>query len=216
MRKPIYSLILGFAALVAATLVQAEQANPQVLFKTEKGDILVVLYPQAAPVSVDNFVKHVNGYHYDGLIFHRVINNFMIQTGGFTWDLTSRPSSRPMIVNEGSNGLKNKRGSLAMARMSDPGSAQAQFFINHKYNKFLDTKANKPGYAVFGKVISGMNVVDAIAGVETTNRKGYQNVPVEPIRILSARLMNPEAWTPLPEVKPQAKELSFERPVPIR
>jgi cyclophilin family peptidyl-prolyl cis-trans isomerase len=215
-RKPIYSLILGFAALVATTLVQAEQANPQVLFKTEKGDILVVLYPQAAPISVDNFVKHVNGYHYDGLIFHRVINNFMIQTGGFTWDLTSRSSGRPMIVNEGSNGLKNKRGSLAMARMSDPGSAQAQFFINHKYNKFLDTQANKPGYAVFGKVISGMNVVDAIAGVETTNRKGYQNVPVEPIRILSARLINPEAWAPLPEVKPQAKELSFERPVPIR
>ena len=138
MRNPIYSLILGFAALVATTLVQAEQANPQVLFKTEKGDILVVLYPQAAPISVDNFVKHVNGYHYDGLIFHRVINNFMIQTGGFTWDLTSRSSGRPMIVNEGSNGLKNKRGSLAMARMSDPGSAQAQFFINHKYNKFLD------------------------------------------------------------------------------
>lgn len=216
MRNPIYSLILGFAALVATTLVQAEQANPQVLFKTEKGDILVVLYPQAAPISVDNFVKHVNGYHYDGLIFHRVINNFMIQTGGFTWDLTSRSSGRPMIVNEGSNGLKNKRGSLAMARMSDPGSAQAQFFINHKYNKFLDTQANKPGYAVFGKVISGMNVVDAIAGVETTNRKGYQNVPVEPIRILSARLINPEAWAPLPEVKPQAKELSFERPVPIR
>lgn len=216
MRKLIYSLLVGFAALIAVSIAQGEQANPQVLFKTEKGDILVVLYPQAAPVSVDSFVKLVNSYHYDGLIFHRVINNFMIQTGGFTWDLTNRPSSRPSIVNEGSNGLKNTRGSLAMARMSDPDSAQAQFFINHKYNKFLDTKPNKPGYAVFGEVIAGMNVVDAIAGVKTTTKKGYQDVPVEPIRILSARLVNPEAWTPLPESKPQAEELEFERPVPVR
>ena len=216
MRKSIYSLIVGFAAMIAVSLTHADQANPQVLMKTEKGDILIELYSKAAPVSVDNFVKHVNSYHYDGLIFHRVINKFMIQTGGFTWDLSPRASERPTIINEGSNGLKNKRGTLAMARTSDPDSAQAQFFINHKSNKFLDTTEKKAGYAVFGRVISGMKIVDAIAEVETATKQMYQDVPVEPIRILSARLVNPEAWTPLPEVQPKVKKLSFERPVPVK
>lgn len=212
----IYKLILGLAVFFSATVVNAAPANPQVLLKTEKGDILVELYSQAAPVSVDNFIKNVNNFHYDGLIFHRVINKFMIQTGAFTWDLTNRPSERGPIVNEGDNGLKNKRGTLAMARTSDPNSAMAQFFINHKTNRFLDVTNKQPGYAVFGKVVSGMDVVDGIAGVETGNKNGYQNVPLEPIRILSARLVNPDVWTPLPEVQPQANVLSFERPVPVK
>jgi cyclophilin family peptidyl-prolyl cis-trans isomerase len=139
----------------------------------------------------------------------------MIQTGGFTFDMTSRTSDRPMIVNESDNGLKNKRGTLAMARTSDPDSALAQFFINHKYNRFLDYKEGRPGYAVFGKVISGLAIVDSIAVVETTNVKGYADVPVEPIRILSARLLNPEAVTLLPEQKKEKKPV-FERPIPIR
>ena len=216
MSRSFYSLIVALAAMVALSISHAAPANPQVLIKTEKGDILVELYASEAPVTVDNFVKHVNSYHYDGLIFHRVINKFMIQTGGFTFDLSPRQSERPTIVNEGSNGLKNKRGTLAMARTNHPDSAQAQFFINHKSNKFLDSSDKKLGYAVFGRVIDGMKVVDAIAEVETATKQMYQDVPVEAIRILSARLVNPEAWTPLPEVQPKAKKLSFERPVPIK
>ena len=140
----------------------------------------------------------------------------MIQTGGFTFDLSPRQSERPTIVNEGSNGLKNKRGTLAMARTNHPDSAQAQFFINHKSNRFLDSTDKKLGYAVFGRVISGMKIVDAIAVVETTTKQMYQDVPVEPIRILSARLVNPEVWSPITEMKPKEKKLSFERPVPIK
>ncbi|MGB1402502.1 MAG: peptidylprolyl isomerase, partial [Porticoccaceae bacterium] len=157
----------------------------------------------------------VNEFHYDGLIFHRVIKGFMIQTGGFTFDLSRRESPRPAIVNESLNGLKNKRGSVAMARMADPDSAEAQFFINHKSNRTLNARDDTMGYAVFGQVISGMEVVDAIAVVETQAVSFYRDVPVEAIRILSARLLNPEAWTPLPEPK-RPETLSFERPIPIR
>ena len=185
------------------------------MLTTEKGDIVIELFPQQAPITVDNFVKLVNEFHYDGLIFHRVIKGFMIQTGGFTFDLSRRESPRPAIANESSNGLKNKRGSVAMARMADPDSAQAQFFINHKSNRTLNARDDKKGYAVFGQVISGMEVVDAIASVETQAVSFYRDVPVEAIRILSARLLNPEAWTALPEPK-RSETLSFERPIPIR
>tara|TARA_B110000091_G_scaffold81030_1_gene89275 strand:- start:1426 stop:2073 length:648 start_codon:yes stop_codon:yes gene_type:complete len=215
MKKLFCKLVISLALVFSTTPAYAVSTNPQVLFKTDKGDFLVELYPKKAPVSVDSFIKHVKGFHYDGLIFHRVINKFMIQTGGFTFDMTSRTSDRPMIVNESDNGLKNKRGTLAMARTSDPDSALAQFFINHKYNRFLDYKEGRPGYAVFGKVISGLAIVDSIAVVETTNVKGYADVPVEPIRILSARLLNPEAVTLLPEQKKEKKPV-FERPIPIR
>ena len=214
MQKSFYNLVLTVALLITADLAIAEEANPQVMLTTEAGDIVIELYPKAAPVTVDNFVKLVNDFHYDGLIFHRVIKGFMIQAGGFTFDLSPRESSRPAIVNESANGLKNKRGTLAMARMADPDSAKAQFFINHKNNRFLDPRDEKPGYAVFGKVVNGMNVVDVIAGMETQTVGMYQNVPVESIRILSARLVNPEAWSALPE--PETKTLSFERPIPVR
>ena len=206
---------IKLALLFTASLCWAENNNPQVMLTTEKGDIVIELFPQQAPITVDNFVKLVNEFHYDGLIFHRVIKGFMIQTGGFTFDLSRRESPRPAIANESSNGLKNKRGSVAMARMADPDSAQAQFFINHKSNRTLNARDDKKGYAVFGQVISGMEVVDAIASVETQAVSFYRDVPVEAIRILSARLLNPEAWTALPELK-RPETLSFERPIPIR
>ncbi|MBT6105431.1 peptidylprolyl isomerase [SAR92 clade bacterium H231] len=212
MTKLATRLVMVFALLTAG-FTQAAQDNPQVVLKTEMGDILVELFPKAAPVSVDNFVKLVNDYHYDGLIFHRVISGFMIQAGGFTFDFSPRESSRGSIVNESSNGLKNKRGTLAMARMNDPDSASAQFFINHKSNGFLNPKGDNKGYAVFGAVVAGMNVVDAIAAVETQTLGYYADVPVKPIRILSARLVNPESWTPLPEPAPAPV---IEKPVPIR
>ena len=212
MTKLATRLVMVFALLTAG-FTQAAQDNPQVVLKTEMGDILVELFPKAAPVSVDNFVKLVNDYHYDGLIFHRVISGFMIQAGGFTFDFSPRESSRGSIVNESSNGLKNKRGTLAMARMNDPDSASAQFFINHKSNGFLNPGGDNKGYAVFGAVVAGMNVVDAIAAVETQTLGYYADVPVKPIRILSARLVNPESWTPLPEPAPAPV---IEKPVPIR
>jgi cyclophilin family peptidyl-prolyl cis-trans isomerase len=212
MTKLATRLVMVFALLTAG-FTQAAQDNPQVVLKTEIGDILVELFPKAAPVSVDNFVKLVNDYHYDGLIFHRVISGFMVQAGGFTFDFSPRESSRGSIVNESSNGLKNKRGTLAMARMNDPDSASAQFFINHKSNGFLNPKGDNKGYAVFGAVVAGMNVVDAIAAVETQTLGYYADVPVKPIRILSARLVNPESWTPLPEPAPAPV---IEKPVPIR
>lgn len=206
---------IKLSLLIAASLCWGENNNPQVMLNTEKGEIIIELFPQQAPITVDNFVKLVNEFHYDGLIFHRVIKGFMIQTGGFTFDLSRRESPRPAIVNESLNGLKNKRGSVAMARMADPDSAEAQFFINHKSNRTLNARDDTMGYAVFGQVISGMDVVDAIAVVETQAVSFYRDVPVEAIRILSARLLNPEAWTPLPEPK-RPETLSFERPIPIR
>ena len=206
---------IKLSLLFIAGLCWGENNNPQVMLNTEKGEIVIELFPQQAPVTVDNFVKLVNEFHYDGLIFHRVIKGFMIQTGGFTFDLSRRESPRPAIVNESLNGLKNKRGSVAMARMADPDSAEAQFFINHKSNRTLNARDDTMGYAVFGQVISGMEVVDAIAVVETQAVSFYRDVPVEAIRILSTRLLNPEAWTPLPEPK-RPETLSFERPIPIR
>ncbi len=200
--------------LLTASFSQAAEENPRVRLQTEMGDIVLELYPSEAPVSVDNFIKNVNNFHYDGLIFHRVIKGFMIQTGGFTFDFSPRDAGRPAIINESGNGLKNKRGSVAMARMNHPDSAKAQFFINHKNNRFLNPKGDSKGYAVFGTVSSGMDVVDAIANVETQTLGMYADVPVKAIRILSARLVNPEAWTPLAEPEPEVA--AYEKPIPVR
>jgi cyclophilin family peptidyl-prolyl cis-trans isomerase len=179
------------------------------------GDIVVELFADKAPISVDNFIKNTNNYHYDGLIFHRVIKGFMIQSGGHTFDMSFREPGRDPIVNESHNGLSNTRGSIAMARIADPDSAKAQFFINHKTNKRLDATAKRPGYTVFGAVISGIEVVDAIAAVEVRSMGMYQDVPVTPIRILKARLINPKAWTALPEPKLETIEPAYEMPVPL-
>ena len=156
--------------------------------KTSRGDIVLALDHKAAPVTVKNFVQYVQDGFFDGTIFHRVIKGFMIQGGGFTANLQQKPTRAP-IVNEASNGLKNLRGTIAMARTPNPNSATAQFFINHANNAGLNAQGREAGYAVFGSVIKGMEVVDAIASVATKNQGDYQNVPVEPVVITSAKIL---------------------------
>lgn len=170
-------------------LIQATQPNPKVLMKTSKGDITLELFADKAPITVQNFLSYVDENFYDGTIFHRVIKGFMIQGGGLTPDLEEKPTKSP-IKNEAANRLKNKKGTIAMARMPDIDSATCQFFINHVDNSFLDHKDNTPagfGYAVFGKVIEGLDVVDAIAKVKTMTRHGMGDVPRETITIISIR-----------------------------
>ncbi len=150
---------------------------------TSKGDILIELDEEKAPISCANFRKYVEDGHYDGTIFHRVINNFMIQGGGFTPDMMQKTTREP-IENEAKNGLKNEAGTIAMARTMDPHSATAQFFINVGNNSFLDYPGQDGwGYAVFGKVTEGMDVVNAIKGVETTSKAGHSDVPAETVVI---------------------------------
>lgn len=155
-------------------------------FKTSKGTFKVQLFDKQAPVSVENFLRYVDEGFFDGTIFHRVIAGFMVQGGGLTADMKDKKGHEP-IKNEATNGLKNKRGTLAMARTNDINSATSQFFINLVDNDFLDNKAGNYGYAVFGRVDSGMEVVDAIAAVETGNKGRYQDVPTETVTIESAR-----------------------------
>jgi cyclophilin family peptidyl-prolyl cis-trans isomerase len=161
--------------------------NPKVIMKTSMGDITLELYADNAPVTVKNFLEYVDDKFYDGTIFHRVIKGFMIQGGGHTADMNKKPTKGP-IKNEAHNGLSNKRGTIAMARMPDPHSATAQFFINHIDNTNLDhmDKSDQGyGYCVFGKVIAGMDVVDAIASAKIMTKRGMQNVPRETIKIVS-------------------------------
>lgn len=158
-----------------------------VLIKTNKGDITVKLDAEKAPVTVQNFLDYTKDGFYNGTIFHRVIPGFMIQGGGFDGSFSQKKTKDP-IKNEAGNGLKNKRGSLAMARTSDPNSATAQFFINLTDNDFLNYTSATPqgyGYAVFGEVTEGMDVVDTIAKVQTGNKNGHQNVPVDNVVIES-------------------------------
>ncbi len=171
---------------------KAQDAILKVKFQTTKGDIIIELNEDKAPVTVKNFLAYVQEGFYDGSIFHRVIPNFMIQGGGFTKDM-NRKKPHPPIVNEGKNGLKNNRGTIAMARTSDPDSATSQFFINHKDNASLNyVKGGNPGYAVFGKVIKGMDTVNAIAAVKTATIKGMRNIPAEPVVIKSAKVITAE------------------------
>jgi len=155
-------------------------------FKTSKGTFKVQLFDKQAPVSVENFLRYVDEGFFDGTVFHRVIAGFMVQGGGLTADMKDKKGHEP-IKNEATNGLKNKRGTLAMARTNDINSATSQFFINLVDNDFLDNKAGNYGYAVFGRVESGMEVVDAIAAVKTGNKGRYQDVPTETVTIESAR-----------------------------
>lgn len=159
--------------------------------QTNHGTIRIELDDAKAPESVRNFVSYVQKGHYDGTVFHRVIKGFMIQGGGFEPGMKQKPTDAP-IQNEASNGLKNAHYTLAMARTSAPHSATAQFFINTTNNGFLDFKSESPqgwGYAVFGKVVSGTEVVDAIEGVKTTRKGGHDDVPVEDVVIQSAKLV---------------------------
>jgi peptidyl-prolyl cis-trans isomerase B (cyclophilin B) len=156
-----------------------------VTMQTNKGTIVLALDSEKAPETVANFISYAEAGHYDGTIFHRVISNFMIQGGGFEPDMTQK-STREPIKNEAANGLKNELGAIAMARTSDPHSATAQFFINTKDNAFLNHTApsgQQWGYAVFGKVTEGLDVVKAIESVKTGNRMGYSDVPVEDVII---------------------------------
>ena len=168
---------------------QVAEELKKVKLETSMGEIVIELNEEAAPITVKNFLRYVEEGFFDGTIFHRVIPNFMIQGGGFTADMRQRKTHAP-IVNEADNGLKNARGTIAMARTGDPDSATAQFFINHKNNEFLDYAGpEKPGYAVFGKVAEGMDVVDAIAAVKTATQMGMRDVPVEPVVIKSAKVV---------------------------
>lgn len=177
--------IVVLASILIATPAVAQ--NPQVTIETSKGVILVELDPAAAPKSVENFLRYARSGFYDGTVFHRVIAGFMIQGGGFTADLNKKPVGAP-IENESKNGLSNTRGTLAMARTMAPHSATAQFYINVVDNANLDARGGQWGYTVFGRVIEGMNVVDAIAAVPTDfARAGGQtmrDVPSEPVTIL--------------------------------
>jgi cyclophilin family peptidyl-prolyl cis-trans isomerase len=168
---------------------RGEQTNPKVIIKTSLGDITIELYPDKAPMTVQNFLAYVDAQFYDGTIFHRVIPNFMIQGGGLTSDFVEKPTNAT-IKNEAANGLKNDRGTIAMARTAVIDSATCQFFINHVDNDFLNHRDSTPegyGYCVFGKVTDGMDVLDAIASAKTMTRSGMQDVPRETITIISIR-----------------------------
>lgn len=167
---------------------------PQVAFETNMGRIVLELNSEKAPATVENFIQYVQSGHYDGLIFHRVIDNFMIQGGGFDKDMKQR-STRAPIQNEADNGLTNDVGTVAMARTNDPHSASAQFFINVKNNAFLNHSSKTMqgwGYAVFGRVVEGMDVINQIKGVRTGNAAGHGDVPVSPIIIEKAVLVGQE------------------------
>jgi peptidyl-prolyl cis-trans isomerase A (cyclophilin A) len=181
------------AATPASDAMPAAATAPKVRFKTSKGEFVIEVYPDKAPKSVENFLQYVRDKHYDGTVFHRVIDNFMVQGGGFTADLKLKPTRAP-VANEANNGLSNLRGTLAMARTNDPNSATSQFFINVVDNNRLDYVSSENGftwgYAVFGKVIEGMEVVDQIKVVETGAQPPFaRDVPKEAVVIESAALV---------------------------
>ena len=189
--------LLAFATLASLAL-PAFAANPMIEMKTSEGDIVVEVFADKAPRSAENFVQYVRDGFYDGTVFHRVIDGFMIQGGGFDAKMNQKATRTP-IENEAKNGLKNERGTLAMARTADPHSASAQFFINLVPNPPLDYPSRDGwGYAVFAKVVKGMDVVDKIAKAPTANLGYHQNVPVEPVVVESARVVG----TATPAKKP--------------
>ncbi len=193
LKKLICALTVGLLFCCAATAFAAEAPakNPVVLMETSLGNVKLELFPKEAPVSVKNFLDYVNSGFYNGTIFHRVIPNFMIQGGGFTAEMKMKQTKAP-IKNEADNGLKNQRGTLAMARTMVVDSATAQFFINVVDNVFLNHRDKSPqgyGYAVFGKVVEGMDVVDKIAAVQTGMQKGFQDVPQTAVVIKSMKVL---------------------------
>lgn len=184
--------VLGITLLsaLAASSANADDA-PRVELTTTKGSIVIELYPDKAPGTVENFLAYVEDGFYAGTIFHRVIPDFMVQGGGFTEAMQKKPTKAP-IQNEADNGLKNTRGTVAMARTNDPHSATAQFFVNSVDNGYLDHTSKSPagwGYTVFGRVVEGMDVVDAISGVATGTSSGMRDVPREAVVIESASIV---------------------------
>ena len=176
------------AETTKAETTKAETAKV-VKLQTSMGDIVIELNEKAAPVTVKNFLDYVQSGYYSGTIFHRVINGFMIQGGGHEANMRKKETKAP-IVNEASNGLKNDRGTISMARTNNPNSATSQFFINLVNNAPLNYSSKSPGYAVFGKVVEGLEVVDAIAKVKTTTKSGMRDVPAEVIEIKSAEILD--------------------------
>jgi peptidyl-prolyl cis-trans isomerase A (cyclophilin A) len=207
LRRRLLALALAVCSAAAFAQPKAEDAAPRVLLSTSEGDITLELDATRAPKSVANFLQYVRAGHYDGTVFHRVIENFMIQGGGFTPDLKQKPTRAPIAI-ESQNGLKNLRGSIAMARTSDPNSATSQFFINVVDNARLDFPGfDGHGYAVFGKVVAGMDVVDRIRKLPTTANGPHQNVPAQPVLIRSARVesASPSTSAPTPAKAPEKK-----------
>ncbi|MFD1216192.1 MULTISPECIES: peptidylprolyl isomerase [Microbulbifer] len=187
--KKVHQLYTIISALVLCALASqsAFALNaPRVELETDLGTIELALYPDKAPETVKNFLTYVDAGFYDGTIFHRVIPGFMAQGGGYTFDFSEKTNRDP-VVNESDNGLSNERGTIAMARTSDPNSATSQFFINLADNSRLDGSAQKPGYTVFGKVLLGMSVVQRIAAEPRGQYKAFPDAPNTPVRILKAR-----------------------------
>jgi peptidyl-prolyl cis-trans isomerase B (cyclophilin B) len=190
-------IVATLTLLVSIPIGAADRAaDPQVEMKTSLGTIVLELYPDKAPLTVENFLQYVKAGHYDGTLFHRVIPGFMIQGGGFTPDFKQKATRSP-VRNEAANGLKNTVGTIAMARTSDPHSATAQFFINVSDNVPLDFRFPTPegyGYTVFGKVVKGMDAVNRIVNVETgPGPAGHRDVPIKPVTIESAKVLEAAA-----------------------
>lgn len=193
--KPLSLMLVAVSTVVFAP---AHAADPMIKMETSAGDIVIRLYADKSPKTVANFLDYVEKKHYDGTVFHRVIKGFMIQGGGFDADLKKRPAEQT-VVSESKNRLHNTRGTIAMARLADPDSASAQFFINHRDNERLDWTPFEPGYTVFGKVVTGMRVVDFIASSPTSNALAttslgqvpLSNVPVEAIVINRVSVVSP-------------------------
>ena len=189
MKHLLLAVVVLAAALVTPAFAQ-DAKNPRVVMETSAGKIVIELYADKAPATVKNFLQYVEDKHYDGTIFHRVIADFMIQGGGFAPGMKEKKTREP-VKNEAGNGVKNERGTIAMARTPDPDSATAQFFINTVDNERLD-RANardKFGYAVFGKVVEGLGVVDQIRRVDTGIQAGFENVPTKDVLIKSVRVL---------------------------
>ena len=184
MQKTMAILLLS----LVSSLVAAQQ-NPQVSLKTDLGTIVIELYPKEAPITVANFLEYVDSKFYDGTIFHRVIPGFVVQGGGMNFEFEGKATRDP-IKNESGNGLKNDYKTLSMARTNDPDSATSQFFINLRANASLDAKENKPGYAVFGKVVEGMDVVEKIVAEPRGMFRAFPDAPNYAVRILSATRLN--------------------------
>jgi len=193
-KNALAGLVIVMGAYFLFNTFNKEEVMPKVKLTTSYGDIVLELDQDNAPISTENFLSYVKSGFYNETIFHRVISGFMIQGGGHLEDMTAKDADLEPITNEANNGLRNDRGTVAMARTAYPHSATSQFFINHKDNDFLNFRTNQVeegwGYAVFGKVTEGMDVVDKIADVQTTAVSYYQDVPVEAIKILKAEVID--------------------------
>ena len=203
-------VVMGLVTAIGAPRARgADEASETrtIRLSTTAGDITLELLPDKAPITVENFVAYVEAGYYDGTVFHRVIPNFMIQGGGLDKDLNEKPGARPAIKNESANGLRNETGTVAMARTSAPDSATSQFFFNLTDNAFLDRTdaADGVGYAVFGKVVAGMDVVKKIESVSTSTKGMHRDVPVEPVVITSAKLVGSDGGDATEEDETAAK-----------